>query len=58
MYDIHVGTLLKDVGYYGLRFLSISVMSFQKNWMDGGWVEEFYLSFSGNCLTLQTISVQ
>ena len=37
MYYIPVGTLLKDVGYYGLRFLSICD-EFPKNWMDGRWV--------------------
>ena len=36
---LSVYTLLKVVGYYDLRVLSMSVMSFQKKvLMEGGWV--------------------
>ena len=41
---------------YWLLWFEISVHicdEFPKNWMDDGWVEEFYLSFLGNFLTLQ-----
>ena len=34
-YCIH--TLLKVVGYYDFSGMSISVMGFQKNSLDGGW---------------------
>ena len=33
-----VYTLLKVVGYYDLSVLSMSVMGFQKKYLDGGWV--------------------
>ena len=36
---LSVYTLLKDVGYYFLSVVSMSVMGFQKKvWMGGGWV--------------------
>ena len=50
-------TLLKDVGYYDLSVLSMSVMGFQKTkvWMGvGGWGELYPHFFGGFLLTLQS----
>ena len=54
-----VYTLLKVVSYYELSVLSMSVMGFQKQSLDGGWVggwgELYPICFwnFGICLTLQ-----
>ena len=59
MYSVCIYTLLKDVSYYDLSVLSISVMGFQKKvWMVGGGVGglssiQVYFGFLEFLLALQ-----
>ena len=55
-----LSALLKVVGYYNLRVLSMSVMGFKKKSLDGGWVGGWgelypiFVGIFGICLTLQS----
>ena len=55
-----VCTLLKDVGYYDLSVLSMSVMGFQKKkfgWGVGGW-GELYPHFFGGIFGEKKLTLQ